>query len=136
MAHSETFEQQRKKVEERCLLQEHIDYLTDKNNLARWHSWSLVDRCHNFERVFPGKKLSASRLSQIYRSHRVKKRKLQKQYVLTQTTLERRHRQRLKVFELVLKLMDEALGTLLWADEATFVSNEFRELRVYSLPGP
>ena len=43
---------------------------------------SLEERAHDFMRMFPGKKLAAKKLAQVYRRHKVRKKKIRTTKVL------------------------------------------------------
>ena len=125
----------KKRFDERGLNEEHLEFLTCKENLAKWRSLSLLDRCRVFQQEYPGKKISYSAIREVYQNFGIKKRKLQKKYLLSESTLQRRYNSRLQVFPRVLEMIKGGTGTFLWADEATYVSTDFRHMQVWAGPG-
>ena len=65
----------RKRYGLRFLKQHEISWITSSETLRKQISFSLPDRCQHFRREFPGAKINPTLLRQIYKTHKIRKKK-------------------------------------------------------------
>lgn len=95
------------------------EYLTSRETLRSQASLSLTDRCTLFEKDYPGRKLSYSRLRKIYVDNKVRLRILQKKITLGPAQLTRQTKCRKTIFPRILRL-EQWKVQVVYVDEAVF----------------
>ena len=65
------------------LLPRHIAFLTSEGTLQKWSAMNLDERCQHFHREFPDTRIYNGRLSRLYRTYKIRKKKLRLTKILT-----------------------------------------------------
>ena len=72
---------------DRSLSQDHLDYLLSLETLRLWAGLTMKDRIQLFERKFPGKRISESKLRRVYLKHGVRRKEIKVRKLLPQSTV-------------------------------------------------
>lgn len=96
----------RRKPAARHLLAEHERFLVSSETLTAWRLKSLAQRCILFHRAFPDKRISVTKLREVYKRHKITYRSLTAAYHLTSKQQENRARLRKEVFPKIVALID------------------------------
>ena len=71
----------------RILSQVHLDFLLSVETLRLWAGLTMKERVQLFERKFPGKRISESKLRRLYLKHGVRRKEIKVKKLLPQSTV-------------------------------------------------
>ena len=61
---------------QRKIKDKHIDFLCSQETLEKWAGKTLKERAKLFHREFPDIKISATSVARLYKSHKIKKKRI------------------------------------------------------------